>query len=208
MPISTIHPWAVERPIRSPFALPSGWLGALAARFMLWTGPQRRVLPWLEVQPNQRVLEIGYGPGGLIRLLAEETPAQHITGVDLSPDMQEAAARRNRRAIERGRVELRVGSAAETGLPPASYDLVVSIHNVALWPDLAAGLDELQRVTAPRGRIVLVWHGGDARSRLARSLQLPAEKLAHLRAALSARFEGLEEQNLRDVVLFRMHRRS
>jgi SAM-dependent methyltransferase len=204
MPISTIHPWFVERPIRSPFALPTGWSGALAARFMLWTGPQKEVLTFLDVQPNQRVLEVGYGPGGLIRLLAERTPAGRIVGVDLSPDMQAAAARRNRRAIEEQRVELHAASAADTGLPTGSFDWVVSVHNVALWPELEPGLDEISRVTAKQGRVVLVWHGGQAQTRLARRLRLPLDKLNRLRAALAARFDGLEEHDLRNVVLFRM----
>jgi SAM-dependent methyltransferase len=206
MPISTIHPWFVEGPIRSPFALPTGWSGALAARFMLWTGPQEEVLTYLDVQPNQRVLEVGYGPGGLIRLLEARTPASRIVGVDLSPDMQAAAARRNRRAVREQRVELHVASAANTGLPAESFDWVVSVHNVALWPELEPGLDEILRVTAKQGRVVLVWHGGQARTRLARRLRLPLDKLNRVRGALAARFDGLEEHDLRKVVLFRRRR--
>ncbi len=74
--------WAIDRPVTSPFALPRGVRGRLAGRFMLWTNRQRDLLEILRVRPGQRVLEVGYGPGGLVRLLVEHTDAAHIHGVD------------------------------------------------------------------------------------------------------------------------------
>jgi len=68
----------------NPFAHPSGWLGRLAGRIMLWTNKQDDVIGVLGVQPGDEVLEVGYGPGGLIRLLAERTDAVSIRGVDPS----------------------------------------------------------------------------------------------------------------------------
>jgi SAM-dependent methyltransferase len=73
----------------NPFAHPSGWLGRLAGRLMLWTNSQDDVLGVLDVQPGGDVLEIGYGPGGLIRLLAERTDAASIRGVDPSAAMRD-----------------------------------------------------------------------------------------------------------------------
>jgi ubiquinone/menaquinone biosynthesis C-methylase UbiE len=198
-----VRAWAFDRPIRSPFALPRGLLGRLAGRFMLWTNDQREVLDLLDVKRGDRVLEVGYGPGGLIRLLADRTEAAAICGVDPSLDMQRDAARRNRRAIAAGRVELRLGTAAATGLPDASFDRLVSVHNVALWPDLEGGVRELHRVARPGGVVVLAWHGGEARSRIARSLRLPEEKLERIRATLAACFAHLEQFERTYTVVFR-----
>src|SRR3954469_17922951 len=78
----------------NPFAHPSGWLGRLAGRWMLWNNKQDDVVGVLGVQPGEDVLEIGYGPGGLIRLLAARTDAASIQGVDPSAEMRDQARRR------------------------------------------------------------------------------------------------------------------
>ena len=198
-----LHPWALDRPIDSPFALPRGPLGRLAGRFMLWKNQPDDAYELLGVEPAQRVLEVGYGPGGMIRLLAERSGAASICGVDPSTTMLESAGKLNRRAIAERRVELRIGTAEATGLPDASFDRVVSINNVALWPDLEAGLRELHRVLRPGGVILLSWHGGEGRSYLARKLRLPDDKLQLIRAGLEALFATVERFERARSVLFR-----
>jgi SAM-dependent methyltransferase len=135
-------PKILDPSTNNPFAHPSGWLGRMAGRFMLWTNKQDEVVDVLAVQPGHDVLEIGYGPGGLIRLLAERTDAASIRGVDPSPEMRDQASRHNRKAVRTGRVALDLGTADRTGLPDASLDRVVSVNNVAIWPDVEAAVDE------------------------------------------------------------------
>ena len=93
------RPGILDPSTNNPFAHPSGWLGRLAGRFMLWTNKQDDVVGVLGVQPGHDVLEIGYGPGGLIRQLAERTDAASIRGVDPSPEMRDQARRHNRKAV-------------------------------------------------------------------------------------------------------------
>ena len=176
--------WVIDRPVTSPFALPRGLPGRLAGRFMRWTNRQSDLLGILGVRPGQRVLEVGYGPGALVRLLVERTDAALIHGVDPSPVMREQASAANRAAVRAGRVDLGLGSAQQTGLADHSVDLAVSVNNVAIWPDLHAGLRELHRVVRPGGTLVIAWHGGTSPSRIARSLRLPEDKLGQIDAAL------------------------
>ncbi|WP_395111487.1 hypothetical protein [Actinomadura sp. SCN-SB] len=75
-------PWTSGKPTRSPFAMPRGLAGRLAGRLMLWMNAQRDLLGLLDVRAGERVLEVGYGPGGLIRLL-QRTPAALVCGVGL-----------------------------------------------------------------------------------------------------------------------------
>jgi ubiquinone/menaquinone biosynthesis C-methylase UbiE len=63
----------------------------------------------LEIQGNDSVLEVGFGPGVGIQLLAES--AKYVAGIDPSPEMLKQARVRNAHAIDRGRVDLRIGSA-------------------------------------------------------------------------------------------------
>jgi SAM-dependent methyltransferase len=194
--------WAIDRPVTSPFAQPTGWLGRLAGRFMLWTNKQDDIVGVLNVRAGQRVLEVGYGPGGLIRLLAARTEAAHITGVDPSSAMHAVASSANRATIAAGRVELRLGTAEQTGLDDASVDHVVSVNNIAIWPDLDAGIRELHRVVRPGGTVVLAWHGGTEPSRIARGLRLPADKLDRVESTLGEHFARVTRSQLSSLDVF------
>jgi ubiquinone/menaquinone biosynthesis C-methylase UbiE len=193
---------ATGAPLTSPFARPRGVLGRLAGAFMLRTNRQDELLELLEVQPGDRILEVGYGPGGLIRLLVDHTEASVIHGIDPSSEMRDAAARMNRAAVGAGRVDLRVGGVDRTGLPGRSVDHVVSVNNVTLWPDLHAGLRELHRVARPGGSVLIAWHGGTAPSRIVRHLRLPAETLNQIERGLREFFPQVTRYQLRAVDAF------
>jgi SAM-dependent methyltransferase len=82
------------------------------------------------------VLKVGHGPGLLLGLLARRDDVGRIVGVDPSVEMRRLAVRRLAAEIATGRLELRRGDAAATGLPDASVDIVVSVNSVAIWPEL------------------------------------------------------------------------
>jgi ubiquinone/menaquinone biosynthesis C-methylase UbiE len=186
----------------NPFAHPSGWLGRMAGRFMLWNNKQDDVVGVLGVQPGHDVLEIGHGPGGLIRLLAERTEAASIRGVDPSQEMRDQARRRNRSAVRAGRVRLDLGTADRTGLPGASVDRVVSVNNVAIWPDLEAAVGELHRIVRQGGSVVIAWHGGTTPSRIARSLRLPEDELGRIEQVLRDHFGQVARRQLAMLDVF------
>ncbi|GAA1659374.1 hypothetical protein GCM10009765_05900 [Fodinicola feengrottensis] len=167
---------------------------------MLWFNKQDDVLEKLDIRPGEDVLEIGYGPGGLIRLLAGHTQARTIYGVDPSESMHKAAVWLNRKAE---RVRLAIGTAEKTGLDEACVDCVVSINNVAIWPDLAAGVGEIQRVLRPGGRVAIGWHGGRKTGPIADGLRLPPDKLARIESALTDRFAAVQRESMAELEMFR-----
>jgi ubiquinone/menaquinone biosynthesis C-methylase UbiE len=197
------RPGILDPSTNNPFAHPSGWLGRMAGRFMLWTNKQDDVVGVLGVQPGHDVIEIGYGPGGLIRQLAERTDAASIRGVDPSPEMRDQARRHNRKAVRTGRIRLDLGTADRTGLPDASVDRVVSVNNVAIWPDLEAAVDELHRVVRPGGTVTIAWHGGTTPSRIARSLRLPEDELGRIEQLLRDRFADVGRRQLASLDVFK-----
>lgn len=197
----TETPWTLGQPTRSPFALPRGLLGRLAGRMMLWTNRQQDLLDVLDVQAGEQILEVGYGPGGLIRLL-RRTPAGRICGVDPSPEMRRVAARPHRDQITTGRIDLRLGTADRTGFSDGEFDGVVSVNNVAIWPDLEAGLSELHRVTRPGGRVLIAWHGGTRPSPIARRLALSEDELGRIERGLQGAFSTVTRRELTALTVF------
>ncbi|MEV4646033.1 methyltransferase domain-containing protein [Saccharopolyspora sp. NPDC049357] len=193
--------WSRGEPGLSPFVLPRGARGRIAGRFMLWVNRQEQVLNLLDVPAGAEVLEVGYGPGGLIRLL-KRTRASRICGVDPSAEMRDLASRPHSDEILAGRIDLRLGTAADTGFPDAVFDRVVSVNNVAIWPDLDSGIAELHRVTRPGGRLLIACHGGTRPSILTRSNALSADKVDRIERALSGTFSEVSRRVLTSLTSF------
>jgi ubiquinone/menaquinone biosynthesis C-methylase UbiE len=112
-------------------------------------------LSLLDVQLDSKVLEIGFGTGALVERLGALAPAGRIAGIDLSPLMVAQATRRNRQAVQAGRVELRCGSVSALPFADRSFDRVVAVNAFQFWPTPLHDLREVRRVLAPGGRLVL-----------------------------------------------------
>jgi SAM-dependent methyltransferase len=123
-------------------------------------------LDLLELQPDDRVLEVGFGHGATIARAAAVVSRGVVVGVDPSAEMCRMAAKRNRAAIAAQRVRLHEASVEVLPFGDAEFDKVLSVHTVYFWPDLRAALTEVRRVLKPGGRLTLGWRNdpGAARS--------------------------------------------
>ena len=95
---------APRRSVRSQFAHPRGPLGRLAGAVMARKNAAMNALcvEWLDVAPEERVLEIGSGHGRTLAWLAQRAVRGKVAGVDPSDTMLRQAATRNREAIAAG----------------------------------------------------------------------------------------------------------
>jgi ubiquinone/menaquinone biosynthesis C-methylase UbiE len=166
------------------FGHPQGVLGRLGGIIMAHTNQNiaARVVNLLDVQEHDSVLEIGFGPGVGIQLLASSVSSGRIAGVDDSNDMVEQAGVRNAKAIETGRIELRRGSVVSLPFENDSFDKAMAINSMQLWPDAVAGLREIRRVMKPGGRIALGFtrHSGQPKEGLNEALTAAGFAGAHV----------------------------
>lgn len=139
------------------FGRPRGLLGRLGGLMMARTNAPCAawVVTLLDIQPEDRVLEVGFGPGVAIQLMTRLTPVSFVAGVDASQEMVEQAAARNRQDIESGRVQLQHGAADSLPFEDKLFDKTVAINSMQVWPDVMAGLRELERVLKTGGTIAL-----------------------------------------------------
>jgi ubiquinone/menaquinone biosynthesis C-methylase UbiE len=183
---------------RNAFAVPRGFTGRLAGRYMGRTTAQHEeIVPLVEIAPGSDVLEVGYGPGQMIGILAGRFPSSLIIGADPSEDMLRMAARRNRDLIDAARVQLRIGAAGAIPCADSSCGAVVSVNNVRIWPDLDIALAEIARVLAPSGQLVVAWHGQRSPRRIQRKLSFGDDDLARVERSLRAHFTGVRTHPLR-----------
>ena len=109
------------------------------------------------------VLDVGCGTGENFEFLAGAGP---IFALDLSTEMVEEA---RRRAGQLGReVSLLAGDAQQLPFADDRFDTVISAFSSCTFPDYAAAFREMDRVTRPGGRILLLEHGRSSVGLIAR----------------------------------------
>ena len=145
--------------IAQQFGRPSGPLGLLAGLIMRVRPSNRlrnlRTLELLDIRPDDRVLEIGFGPGLAVARAAALATAGKVVGVDHSELMLRQATRRNAEAIRAGRVELVLGSANVLPRFEEPFDKVLAVNVFMFWKDPVAVLAGLHQVMKPGGAIAL-----------------------------------------------------
>ena len=109
----------------------------------------------LDIQPESRVLEIGFGPGVSTQYASEIATQGFVAGIDHSETMVQAARRRNADAIKAGRVDLKRGDVSSLPYPDKSFDRVFSIHSIYFWARPVDCLRELGRVLKPSGLLAI-----------------------------------------------------
>jgi len=141
-----------------------------------------RAIALLDVQPHDSVLEIGFGPGVGIELLARVVSSGRVAGVDDSEEMVEQARVRNAEAIKHGRVALWRGSVESLPFENDTFDKALAINSMQVWPDAVAGLRETWRVMKPDGRVVLGFtsHSGQPKEGLTEMLTAAGFAGAHV----------------------------
>jgi ubiquinone/menaquinone biosynthesis C-methylase UbiE len=100
---------------------------------------------------RERVLDVGCGTGNATLLAAAR--GARVMGIDPATRLLRVA--RERAAVTQLDATFVAGEAASLPIADASIDLVLSVFGVIFAPDVTTAAEELARVTAPDGRIVL-----------------------------------------------------
>jgi SAM-dependent methyltransferase len=109
-------------------------------------------------RPGEAVLDVATGTGWAARLAARS--GANVTGIDLGPDLIEAARRHAEQ--EHLRVAYEVGDAEKLRFDDASFDVVTSTFGVMFCTDPESAARELARVCKKGGRLGLATWPGDS----------------------------------------------
>src|SRR5262249_47685542 len=131
-PMSVVH-----RIFMRMFGRPQGILGRLGGFIMARSNQQCAawVIDLLDIQPHDSVLEVGFGPGVGIQLLARSASAGYVAGVDYSEAMVAQATARNGQVIESGQVDLRHGTVERLPFADHTFNKALAVNSMQVWPD-------------------------------------------------------------------------
>jgi phosphatidylethanolamine/phosphatidyl-N-methylethanolamine N-methyltransferase len=131
----------------------------LASVYDLAFGPalhpgRLRAIEHMNIQPGERVLEVGVGTGINLALYPKDAT---VTGIDFSAPMLEKARERVARKGLR-RLRLLQMDAADLKFADGSFDIVYAPYLISVVPDPVKVAREMRRVCCPGGRIVFLNH--------------------------------------------------
>jgi ubiquinone/menaquinone biosynthesis C-methylase UbiE len=109
----------------------------------------------LDIKPEDQVLELGFGAGRGIELVATQATKGRVSGIDHSQEMLRIASRRNGRAIKAGQVTLYRGDVTTLPFVDNQFDKIFTIHTLYFWQDRPRVLAEIFRVLKPSAKLVV-----------------------------------------------------
>jgi phosphatidylethanolamine/phosphatidyl-N-methylethanolamine N-methyltransferase len=108
----------------------------------------------MNIQPGERVLEVGVGTGINLPLYPREAA---VTGIDFTASMLEKARERAARK-DAAPVRLLQMDAADLKFANDSFDIVYAPYLISVVPDPVKVAQEMRRVCRPGGRIIFLNH--------------------------------------------------
>jgi ubiquinone/menaquinone biosynthesis C-methylase UbiE len=113
----------------------------------------RELIRLAALRPGERVLDAACGTGIAARLAAQQVGSDGVVaGVDIHPGMLAVAHARTPAHLS---IEWHEASAEDMPLPDETFDVVLCNISLQFMADKLAALQEMRRVLAPSGRLVL-----------------------------------------------------
>lgn len=130
------------------------WLaGSLESPLMDKIAGTHATLERIGLQPGQRVLEIGPGPGRLLIPAARRVlPGGEVVGLDIQPGMIERLKARTAQAGVTNLTAI-LGDATQPNVPPESFDSVYLCTVLGEIPDREAALRQCYAALKPGGML-------------------------------------------------------
>jgi trans-aconitate methyltransferase len=141
------------------FRQPRGVLGVFAGRIMSKRSSNQERSAWtvglLDLAADDRVLELGYGPGLGVEAVLQHVTNGRVVGLDHSGTMQRMASRRLRRGKTGSNYELHIGDAQHLPAELGAFDKIFSCNVWLFWKHPGDVFVTLRDHLAPGGTLAV-----------------------------------------------------
>jgi ubiquinone/menaquinone biosynthesis C-methylase UbiE len=177
----------LRKVIVEQFGNPHGFLGRIAGWIMANRRSNRERNLWtvdlLSIQPGDRIVEIGCGPGVALEACLAKVREGKVIGLDHSQTMLDQAQSRNAKAIREGRLGLRLGTLADLAATIGSFDKAYSVNVVQFFPDRTAVFHQIYSLLKPKGVSATTYMPRSKNPSRTDALNMAAEVKQHMEVA-------------------------
>ncbi|MGE6629157.1 class I SAM-dependent methyltransferase [Bacillus sp. NPDC077027] len=150
--LTLIQSW-IGKQMREPKGLFTKWV----ARYM--EKNHHNINQWtiqlLNIQENDRILEIGIGRGMALSMVGEKLDRGKIYGVDASRHMVKYAKRKNKKLIDQKKAVIKQGKAEKLPFKDRSFNKLYTVQTIYFWTDMEQVVKEVYRVLQVDGEVYL-----------------------------------------------------
>jgi cyclopropane fatty-acyl-phospholipid synthase-like methyltransferase len=124
--------------IATQFKKPSGLFGIFSSNIMNKGNKAKyeKLIKDLALQPQDKLLEIGYGTGMGINMIARACSSCTIHGIDFSELMYRRARKYNKQYLDNNAMVLQYGDFLKTAVVSNEYDKIFCLNVVYFWNEL------------------------------------------------------------------------
>jgi len=139
----------------SQFAKPTGFFGKILAKGMARGHKDfyKNAARVIDPTNDDIYLEIGFGSGIFIKKYMSHV--SKIAGIDYSEDMVKLASNINRKLVESGKAEFKLGYASSLPWGDNEFTVVAAIEVFFFLDETEKTLKEIFRVLKPGGRLII-----------------------------------------------------
>lgn len=127
------------------------WMTRMTIAHARWT------VDLMDIQPNDDIVEIGFGNGANIKLLLQRAVRGSVTGAEISDTAIEMASNKNAKAISEGRVKLHKAAGNALPFETGVYDKACTVATAYVIEDPGEVFKEMYRVLKPNGRAAVTF---------------------------------------------------
>jgi ubiquinone/menaquinone biosynthesis C-methylase UbiE len=158
-----------------------------------------QTLALMDLQPTDRVLDLGCGTGWASRRMARVATAGEIVGLDVADEMLRRAEQASR---EFKNIRYVWGSAESVPAKEGTFSKVLSVESFYYYADQGKALDELRRVIAPGGKLFILinlYKDNHYSLRWVSELKVPVQALSEAEYVALLEKHGFKEVQARRI---------
>ncbi len=137
---------------------PSGLFGRKVMARMLNKSNARinkLAVDFLAPQPEDQVLDIGFGGGTGLQDLMQRVNKGVVHGAEISVAMLRQARVHFAAELNKGRLKLHEAHVEALPFGPRTLNGICSVNTIYFWPSAQNGMREISRILAPGGAVVI-----------------------------------------------------
>jgi len=109
----------------------------------------------LSVEKNDRILEIGSGPGDLTNKILKKIDKGFVESVDFSKVMVSNSKKRNKSYIKKGIAKILEGNFNDIVYRDNEFDKICTVNTIYFWDKPRFTVEKIYRILNPKGRLLI-----------------------------------------------------